>query len=188
MKGMNLAAVCVFVILWVLLTVHPKDDHNKAFDERYINTITEYNNHRYEAYNGPKTVLEEADAPYTCEYTEHDKYLFVLEGMREAGVKEVDAIHAVMQVIRNRQKSEDYPDTVEGVIYQENQFALHDNGEPNWKCYQALENMLASPEAFPMDMYWFNSEHYPNYGYPYTVIDGMYFSTVTDYNTVEVEE
>lgn len=131
-----------------------------------------------------ETLLEKALEP-GC--TEEDFGLLVLECMREAGVKEVDAIHAVAQVIWNRMKSEDYPNTVKGVIYQENQFALHDNGEPNWKCYQAVENMLASPEAFPTDMYWFNSEHYPNYGYPYTVIDGMYFSTETDYHTGEEE-
>lgn len=131
-----------------------------------------------------ETLLEKTLEP-GC--TEEDFCLLVLECMREAGVKEVDAIQGVAQVIWNRMKSEDYPNTVKDVIHQEKQFALHDNGEPNWKCYQAVENMLASPEAFPTDMYWFNSEHYPNYGYPYTVIDGMYFSTETDYHTGEEE-
>lgn len=126
------------------------------------------------------------------EYSTEEQKLMARLGMSEAGVLEVEAIQAVVQVAMNRKNSDDYPDTIEGVIYQKinghPQFSTRDNGDPNEKCYTAVANAIASPEAFPTDMYWFNSEHYPNYGYPYTIIDGMYFSTETDYSTVEVEE
>lgn len=188
MRGMGVTALFVFIILWVLVTMHPKDVQDKVYDETYIKSISEYNHNRYEKYLGPEVIREEIpEPPYTCPFTEYEIELFVIEGMREGGVLDVDAIQAIDQTIWNRVKSEDYPNTVEEVIYQENQFALHDNGEPNLKCYQAVENMLASPEAFPTDMYWFHSGHWPNYGYPYTVIDGMYFSTATNYYA-EVEE
>lgn len=169
------------MISFVRLTLFTVDDVSETF------SLTEYALVEKEVVEPVVEPIVECIEEVECEFTEYEIWLFVLEGMREGGKLDVDAIQAIDQVILNRKNSEDYPDTVEGVIYQENQFALHDNGEPNWKCYQAVENMLASPEAFPTDMYWFNSEHYPNYGYPYTVIDGMYFSTETDYHK-EVKE
>lgn len=182
MRGAIITAFSLFVFLWVIFTIYPKDTQDKGYDETYIKSIAEYNHKRYGKYLGPEVIREETpELPCICPFTDYEIELFVIEGMREGGKLDVDAIQAIDQTIWNRVRSEDYPDTVEEVIYQKNQFALHDNGEPNWKCYQAVENMLASPEAFPTDMYWFNSNHWPNYGYPYTVIDGMYFSTATDY-------
>lgn len=125
------------------------------------------------------------------EYVEAEILLMERLGMSEGGKLNVDAIQAIVQTAMNRKTSEKYPDTITDVIYQKingcPQFSTADNGEPNWKCREAVQNAIASPEAFPTDMYWFNSEHYPNYGYPYTVIDGMYFSTETDYHTGEEE-
>lgn len=145
---------------------------------------TEVEHHQEETIELLEAILE-------SEYSTEEQKLMARLGMSEAGVLEVDAIQAVIQVAMNRKNSDDYPDTIEGVIYQRinghPQFSTQDNGDPNEKCYTAVANAIASPEAFPTDMYWFNSDHYPNYGYPYTVIDGMYFSTVTDYYA-EVEE
>lgn len=189
MKTANIIAVLLFILLWILLVANHKDEQIHNYDDTYVKSVTIYNNSRYKEYLGPEVTREEIpEPPCTCPFTDYEIELFVIEGMREGGKLDVDAIQAIDQTIWNRVKSEDYPNTVEEVIYQENQFALHDNGEPNWKCYQAVENMLASPEAFPTDMYWFHSGHWPNYGYPYTIIDGMYFSTATDYNIMEAGE
>ena len=119
------------------------------------------------------------------EYTAEEKMLMARLGMSEAGILEVKAIQGVIQTAMNRKNSDDYPDTIEGVIYQRinghRQFSTQDNGEPNEKCYIAVANAIATPDEFPPDMYWFNSDHYPNYGYPYKEIDGMFFSTETNY-------
>lgn len=138
---------------------------------------------------------EVAEEPLTTinnpEYTEEEIQLMVRLAMSEAGKLDVDAIQGVVQTAMNRVKSDDYPDTIEGVIYQKinghPQFSTADNGEPNAKCYEAVRNAIECPDAYPVDMYWFNSIHTPNYGHYYTEVDGMYFSTETDYHTGEEE-
>lgn len=121
------------------------------------------------------------------EYTEEEIQLMVRLAMSEAGKLDVDAIQGVVQTAMNRVKSDDYPNTITEVIYQRingcPQFLTADNGEPNAKCYEAVRNAIECPDAYPVDMYWFNSIHTPNYGHYYTEVDGMYFSTETDYYT-----
>lgn len=192
MKGAIITALGLFIFLWVMVVNHPKETQTEAYDETYIKSITEYNNHRYEAQNGPEVVFNEIpEVACACEYTDAEIQLMVRLAMSEAGKLDVDAIQAVVQTAMNRVKSDDYPDNITDVIYQKinghRQFSTADNGDPNEKCYTAVENAIAYPEAFPTDMYWFNSDHVPNYGHYYTEIDGMYFSTVTDYNAEVIE-
>lgn len=189
MKGMNLAAVCVFVILWVLLTVHPKDDHDKAFNERYINTITEYNNHRYEAYNGPKTVLEEADAPYACEFTDEEITLIARVVMSEASRECFEVKQAIAETVINRLKSDykefRYQNTLEDVVYADSQWAY--NQEPSDECFEATMAAIMY-NAFPDDMLWARKD-YVIYGHEICVNKDsvVKFSTVTNYYA-EVDE
>lgn len=68
MKGANVTTLFVFLVLWVLLTVHPKDEGDRPYDDRYIQSVTEYNHKKYEKYLGPvvaleATVEEEATTP-----------------------------------------------------------------------------------------------------------------------------
>ena len=193
MKGAIITALALFVFLWVMVVNHPGNTQSKVEDETYIRTVTDYNCCRYEKYLGPEVIREEIpELPYTCEYTDAEIAIFHRTGMSEAGTLCVEAIQAVTQVQMNRAKS-DYQEfanynTIHDVVYgKAKQFSTADNGEPNEKVIFAVECAIMNPEAFPLDMLWFNSDHWPAYGHPYTVIDGMYFSTVTNYNE-EVEE
>lgn len=187
MRGAIITALGLFIFLWVMVVNHPKETQAKPYGETYIKSITEYNNRRYEAYNGPETTIEiAAEIASTSKYTPAEETHLRRMGMSEGGTLSIDALQGIYQVAMNREKHESYPDNIIDVINQPNQFSTADNGEPNEKCYIALENAIMYPEAFPTDMLWFNSDHWPAYGYPYTVIDGMYFSTVTNYNE-EVE-
>lgn len=169
------------MVSFVRLALFTVDDVSETF------SLTEYALVEKEVVEPVVEPIVECIETVECVYTEEEIQLMKRMGMSEGGKLNVDAIQAIVQTAMNRVKSEDYPDTITEVIYQKVQFSTADNGEPNWKCEEAVRNAIASPEAFPTDMYWFNSNHYPNYGYPYTIIDGMYFSTVTDYYA-EVEE
>ena len=192
MRGAIITALGLFIFLWVMVVNHPKEAQTEAYDETYIKSITEYNNHRYEAYNGPEAAFDEVpELACACEYTDFEIWILNRTGMSEGGTLCVEAIQAITQVQMNRAKS-NYKEfanqnTIYDVVYgKARQFSTADNGEPNEKVIFAVQSAIMNPEAFPTDMLWFNSDHWPAYGYPYTVIDGMYFSTVTNYN-VEVE-
>lgn len=168
------------MISFVRLALFTVDDVSETF------SLTEYALVEKEVVEPVAEPIVECAEVVECEYTEEEIKLMVRLAMSEAGKLSVDAIQGVVQTAMNRVKSDDYPDTITGVIYQRinghPQFSTADNGEPNWKCEEAVRNAIASPEAFPTDMYWFNSIHTPNYGHYYTEIDGMYFSTETDYH------
>ena len=178
-----------FVILWVLLTVHPKGDQEEAFDERYINTITEYNNHRYEAYNGPKTELEEADVPCACEFTDDEIALIARVVMSEASRECFEVKQAIAETVINRLESDykefKYQNTLEDVVYADSQWAY--NQEPSDECFEATMAAIMY-NAFPDDMLWARKD-YVIYGHEiYVNKDSVVkFSTVTNYYA-EAEE
>ena len=65
---------------------------------------------------------------------------------------------AVAEVILNRLVSEDFPDTLNDVIYAENQFRsakFLDTAEPYQLQYEAIENALYGPYVLPEDVYYF---------------------------------
>ncbi len=62
---------------------------------------------------------------------------------------------AVAEVVLNRVVSEDFQDTVQGVIYAENQFRstkFLKDAEPTQTQYEAVENALYGPYILPMDV------------------------------------
>lgn len=130
-----------------------------------------------------------AHAPETCEdsFTKEEIDLMARVVMSESSILHSDAKQAIAQTILNRLNDGRWGDTIHDVVYYPNAYSTADNGEPTEECYRAVESAIQYPTAFPTDMYWFNSNHYPNYGHPYTVIDGMYFSTETNYHTGEEE-
>ena len=84
------------------------------------------------------------------EYTAEEKMLMARLGMSEAGILEVKAIQGVIQTAMNRKNSDDYPDTIEGVIYQRinghRQFSTQ--GEPRLPCeYLPLKHQTATAPA-----------------------------------------
>ena len=66
--------------------------------------------------------------------------------MAEAEGESTDGKALVMLVVLNRVKSKDFPNDVNGVIFQNNQFSPIKNGrydkvEPNTDCWKALEKV-----------------------------------------------
>jgi N-acetylmuramoyl-L-alanine amidase len=73
-----------------------------------------------------------------------DSYLLAKIAMAEAEGEDTEGKALVMLVVLNRVKSDRFPNTVEGVIYQKNQFSPVSNGrfdsvEPDEDCWSALE-------------------------------------------------
>ena len=127
----------------------------------------------------------------SAQHTESQIRKVIRMTMSEGSILSAEAKQAIAQVPFNRVKS-DYKEfrhqtDLDMVLDHPNAFSFADNGEPTQGCYEAVETVLNYPSAFPEDMLWFNSNHYPDWGYPYMEIDGMYFSTVKNYYAEEVD-
>lgn len=105
--------------------------------------------------------------------------------MSEAGNQSFECQEAVATVILNRAYCTDkYPDTVQGVITQKNQFSVVDNGYPTEQVklavlYACLKYGTVEQDI-PKACYYFRSGHYHSFGINYKQIDDMYFSLAED--------
>ncbi len=75
-----------------------------------------------------------------------DAQMLMKIAQAEAGNQGIEGMSAVMRVVLNRVQNEDYPDTVEEVIKQPNQFESYSNGsyneaEPTTDCHLALADV-----------------------------------------------
>lgn len=109
-----------------------------------------------------KTISEQATAPAETEDTTatihsvdssiignmdwdaEDAYMLAKIAMAEAESEDTKGKALVMLVILNRVWSDEFPDTIEGVIFQDGQFSPISNGrydevEPDTDCYRALQ-------------------------------------------------
>lgn len=81
--------------------------------------------------------------------------------MAEAGNQDLTGKRYVVDVVLNRVDSDEFPDTVEEVIFQQNQFSVIDNGafdEAGWtiteECYEAVK--LEYEERLNYDILYFS--------------------------------
>lgn len=76
----------------------------------------------------------------------------------EARGESFEGQQAIAEIVLNRLVSEDFPDSVESIIYAENQFrstAFLEDAEPNSIQYEAIERALEGPYVLPIDVFFF---------------------------------
>lgn len=136
-------------------------------------TVSEYNQQRYREWAG------EPQDPLVItyvEYTDEEISLMARVVMSEASILDFDGKQAIAQTIINRVISDKFPDSVEEVVYQENQYSTAYNGDVTEECYEAVKFAIEY-KAFPMDMFYFRQDFYHSFAYPYMRIGNTYFST-----------
>lgn len=111
-------------------------------------------------------------------YTDQERELLARAVMSEGSSLPMHGKIAIMATIMNRVNSNEYPNTIEEVLYNTG-FSLGDNGDPTEECYLAIDNYVES--GWPDDMYWFRDSYPHSYGYEYLHIGNMYFNTEKNY-------
>lgn len=118
--------------------------YEPAFGEERERTTEELR--RYFDLEGLSVVEKAADDETNpIQLSHEDEEILLQIGVAEAEGEPVDGIAMVMRVVLNRKESPEWPDTVEGVVFQEGQFTPVKEGgryyttTPNSKCYEALE-------------------------------------------------
>lgn len=108
-------------------------------------------------------------------YTDEEIELLARAVMSEASILPYHGKIAIVAVIANRVKSDKFPNTIEEVLYQANQFSLAYNGDPTEECYNAIYDYVES--GWPEDMFYFSSGAPHSFGYEYCHIGNTFFNT-----------
>lgn len=111
---------------------------------------------------------------------DEDIELIALVTMAEAEGECEEGKRLVIDTILNRVDSHHFPDTVQEVIWQPNQFSAMWNGRTD-RCYvredicQLVREELESRSNY--DVVFFNAGHYSKYGAPLFQVEHHYFSS-----------
>ena len=99
----------------------------------------------------------------SMDWDKDDSYMLCKIAMAEAESEGVEGKALVMLVVLNRVWSEEFPDTIEEVIFQKNQFSPVANGrydavEPDEECYEALKLIQVDHWNESQDALYFESK------------------------------
>ena len=84
---------------------------------------------------------------YSKDWSAEESYLLARIAMAEAEGCNIQTKTLIIMCVLNRVQSDEFPNTIEEVIFQENQFSPIDNGrwdrvEPNEDCYEAVRIVM----------------------------------------------
>lgn len=131
-----------------------KEDTSKSVSESYSNkTTTPYvsNLVTFEPQTEEESSEVEVDYypefTYSKDWSAKESYLLARIAMAEAEGCNTQTKTLIIMCVLNRVWSDEFPDTIEEVIFQENQFSPIDNGrwdrvEPNEDCYEAVKVVM----------------------------------------------
>lgn len=159
-KNMIWHIIIITIIMIIVLCNMPrvvideKEDTSKSVSESYSNKTTTpyvYNLTTFE----PQTEEESSEVEvdyypefiYSKDWSAKESYLLAKIAMAEAEGCNTQTKTLIIMCVLNRVWSDEFPDTIEEVIFQENQFSPIDNGrwdrvEPNEDCYEAVKVVM----------------------------------------------
>ena len=158
-KNMIWHIIIITIIMIIALCNMPrvvaeKEDTSKSVSESYSNkTTTPYvsNLVTFEPQTEEESSEVEVDYypefTYSKDWSAKESYLLAKIAMAEAEGCNTQTKTLIIMCVLNRVWSDEFPDTIEEVIFQENQFSPIDNGrwdrvEPNEDCYEAVKVVM----------------------------------------------
>ena len=159
-KNMIWHIIIITIIMIIALYNMPriviveKENTSKSVSESYSNkTTTPYvsNLITFEPQTEEESSEVEVDYypefTYSKDWSAKESYLLARIAMAEAEGCNTQTKTLIIMCVLNRVWSDEFPDTIEEVIFQENQFSPIDNGrwdrvEPNEDCYEAVKVVM----------------------------------------------
>ena len=159
-KNMIWHIIIITIIMIIALCNMPrvviaeKENTSKSVSESYSNkTTTPYvsNLVTFEPQTEEESSEIEVDYypefTYSKDWSAKESYLLARIAMAEAEGCNTQTKTLIIMCVLNRVWSDEFPDTIEEVIFQENQFSPIDNGrwdrvEPNEDCYEAVKVVM----------------------------------------------
>ena len=158
-KNMIWHIIIITIIMIIALCNMPRviaenEDTSKSVSESYNNKTTTpyvYNLTTFEPQTEEESSEVEVDYypefTYSKDWSAKESYLLAKIAMAEAEGCNTQTKTLIIMCVLNRVWSDEFPDTIEEVIFQENQFSPIDNGrwdrvEPNEDCYEAVKVVM----------------------------------------------
>ena len=159
-KNMIWHIIIITIIMIIVLCNMPrvviaeKEDTSKSVSESYSNKTTTpyvYNLTTFEPQTEEESSEVEVDYypefTYSKDWSAKESYLLAKIAMAEAEGCNTQTKTLIIMCVLNRVWSDEFPDTIEEVIFQKNQFSPIDNGrwdrvEPNEDCYEAVKAVM----------------------------------------------
>ena len=136
------------------MVIAENEDTSNKVSESYSNKTTESyvsNTVTFEPQTEEESSEIEVDYypefTYSKDWSAEESYLLAKIAMAEAEGCNTQTKTLIIMCVLNRVWSDEFPDTIEEVIFQENQFSPIDNGrwdrvEPNEDCYEAVKVVM----------------------------------------------
>ena len=159
-KNMIWHIIIITIIMIIVLCNMPrvvideKEDTSKSVSESYSNKTTVPYVSNLVTFE-PQTEEESSEVEvdyypeftYSKDWSAKESYLLAKIAMAEAEGCNTQTKTLIIMCVLNRVWSDEFPDTIEEVIFQENQFSPIDNGrwdrvEPNEDCYEAVKVVM----------------------------------------------
>lgn len=113
----------------------------------------------------PETIEPENSYPrfsYSKDWGVEDSYLLAKIAMAEAEGESIQGKTLVILVVLNRVRNADFPNTIQGVIFEENQFTPVINGrfdkvEPDADCWEAVQVVMEAQYDYSDGALYFES-------------------------------
>lgn len=146
--------IIMFIALWNMPRVIAEKEDTSKVNESYSNkTTTPYvsNLVTFEPQTEEESSEVEVDYypefTYSKDWSAKESYLLARIAMAEAEGCNTQTKTLIIMCVLNRVWSDEFPDTIEEVIFQENQFSPINNGrwdrvEPNEDCYEAVKVVM----------------------------------------------
>lgn len=136
------------------VVITEKEDTSKSVSESYSNKTTKPYVSNLVTFE-PQTEEESSEVEvdyypeftYSKDWSAQESYLLARIAMAEAEGCNTQTKTLIIMCVLNRVWSDEFPDTIKEVIFQENQFSPIDNGrwdrvEPNEDCYEAVKVVM----------------------------------------------
>ena len=157
-KNMIWHIIIITIIMIIALCNMPrvvaeKEDTSKVSESYSNKTTTPYVSnlvtfeHQTEEESSEIEIDYYPEFTYSKDWSAKESYLLARIAMAEAEGCNTQTKTLIIMCVLNRVWSDEFPDTIEEVIFQENQFSPIDNGrwdrvEPNEDCYEAVKVVM----------------------------------------------
>ena len=161
--------IIMIIALWNMPRVIAEKEDTSKVSESYSNkTTTPYVSNLVTFEPQTEEESSEVEVDYCPEFTyskdwsAKESYLLARIAMAEAEGCNTQTKTLIIMCVLNRVWSDEFPDTIEEVIFQENQFSPIDNGrwdrvEPNEDCYEAVKVVMEAKYDYSGGATYFES-------------------------------
>ena len=177
-KNLILHIIIITIIMFIALCnmtkvpkviVEEKENTSKSVSESYSNKTTTHYVYNLTTFE-PQIEEESSDVEvnyypeftYSKDWSTEESYLLARIAMAEAERCNIQTKTLIIMCVLNRVWSDEFPNTIEEVIFQENQFSPIDNGrwdrvEPNEDCYEAVRIVMEAKYDYSGGATYFES-------------------------------